>query len=197
MSWINILKKFPSNLSFASTQGEGSPLCVDDNSGIAYYLVGKDIKPLYPPPIYTTAGYGALGSNTPVAIALGATWTPLENYQNTIAQAVGIIQNPVAGTLQVTDPGIYLVTASWALTFDEANNGRSYNVRLFGPASSSTLGQWGEYVGRNAGGSTTSIAVLAIAGIPNQMLRLDFGGGDTFTNCMRNDIQFAMTRISN
>lgn len=67
-TWINLTPSVPIVSDFASTRGQGSPICIDVSTGVPYYLATGDV--VTPLGLGGLSGYKPLvdGSNPPVFI---------------------------------------------------------------------------------------------------------------------------------
>ena len=183
--------------AFGSTGGQGSPIVINDATAQPfYYKARQGVTPLADPRV-VNAAYAQINSLTPMNIVVNAGWTPMVNYLNSMVDPVIVVPDRANGTLSTTEAGVYLLNISFDLTFNEVNASQNYFARIFNVTDSLEMANLEFFVGRNTGGSSAGVSVLANATGGGKLIRLELGGGDTLANVVRKSITFGAHRVSN
>ena len=161
-------------------------------------FIGRPIQPESPlQSALVVAAYGALTRTNPVGITLGAGFTRLTNYDQSMPAPLGVVEDTVAGTLTVAKAGVYRVSATIALTLTEQNASTQFLARLFNVTASAPVGDGISFgLGRNTGKFTASMSLLVTVANPAQAIAIEIGGGSTFTGVSIDDAQFAIDSVS-
>jgi hypothetical protein len=145
--------------------------------------------------VYPSA-YGQLTINVTHAQTLNAAWTPVLNYDVSLATPQDVTQNLVAGTLTLAAVGTYLLTIAGAIGFTSNNAGRAFFARLFNTTDSVVAaGPIHIFVGRDIEGVNLGISMLFQATAPGKAIRLEIGNGNTFAACVIEDLAYAVHAV--
>ena len=116
--------------------------------------------------------------------SLAAAYVPITNYQGEVyTDPFGVSWNLANGTLAMERVGNYTLSIGLDCTFTADNNSsRSTKLRLFNvttnqavPDASSNV-----YAGAYVAGLVLNGPIPVTISVPNQVLRLELGGGSTF-----------------
>ena len=120
--------------------------------------------------------------------------------QASIANPLRINQDLANAGLEVTEPGVYLLTASMSFSHDSSNSGRKTHVELFNEVSGQPLG--GGFVvgtGRNSEATNVSVSVpfevSPAAAVDGNLLVLRIGNGDTYSSVVFTSASFSLHSI--
>jgi hypothetical protein len=185
----------PPKLSFSN--GSGTPLVIDTQTGVAYYQHQGQVLPLQPSPERVRAAYGGMAIDTPRAITLGAGWTRITDYSaSEFPQPLFITQDLVNGTLENDYPNAYAFNKYFSVSFTPLNAGRSLFSRIVNATTGVPIGHATEhFVGRDAEGFEAGLSVTAYVPNANVPVALEIGGGDTFAAAQLRIVQFSVNSI--
>ena len=199
MTEVRVINKVPPDSAFGNTEGRGTALVIDSTTDIPYYYKKGAGRTSLVDPQAVKAGYGGMAKTVNQTVAnLGAGWQTIETYTTERpAIPVGVVVDLVAGSLKVTEIGVYQITVSLALVFVEVNNARTYNLRVYDLTAGIPLGDTVPVaVGRNTAGSNVSATVIVQANATSNQLVIQMGGGDAFTGVHIANAGFYINRVS-
>lgn len=172
-----------------------------DDAGIDNYVrkvphLVPSIQP-NPHPQYPVAAFGGLVGAASIP-TIDLAWTPVTNYPFMAVDAPRFMAvDLIAGTLAVELPGTYVLAINITVEFVESNAGRTTYLRLFDVTGNAQIG--GElpiFVGRNQEGLTASQSrLLSINSEVGDNVRLEIGGGDSFTGLANISVSYSVYSI--
>jgi hypothetical protein len=134
---------------------------------------------------FNSASYAGMIDDVVSFIALGAGWTPLDNYDRDSVTPKRVTTDLLAGTVTFDHIGTYRINVNVNLSHDQQANSRKTNVRLFNVTDATALPNIITMsIGDNQ--TATNIAVSSLMEIDasnvNKSIRVELGGGDAVSN---------------
>ena len=190
--FVRVVDRVPLPLDFSNA--DGTPIVIDENVDLAYYLKKDVVTALQAPPHFNYQANVGMRKPNSDSIVLNASWSRITNYLAAVStEVIGYEYDLVAGTLTPLFETVAQLIITIDLTFDESQSGRVFHVRLFNVTDNVAT----EYsirvpVGRNTTGALVTVPALIPSKGIGKAFALEIGGGDTFTNCFTSDVQFSL-----
>ena len=110
---------------------------------------------------YVRAGYGGIRQATPIAVgSISANWGPIPADTAVVSTPRGVIQDLTSNSLTMEEAGVWRVGIGFSIEHNEANQGRTFGVRLFDVTAGLGGGSTVVGVGRNSSVTTFSLSTL-------------------------------------
>ena len=146
-------------------------------------------------------GYGGIvATQDHILGTIDAGWTVLLADDGAVNNPVQVGQSPGNESLFLERQGVWQITTSFTLQFDELNAGRAIDVQLYnvtaaaeGPSSTLGVARNVEYLNYSA---AFQLEVSTADSLTNE-IQVRVGNGDTFTNVTQLGFRFEATLIDN
>jgi hypothetical protein len=150
---------------------------------------------------FVQAGYGGIGVNAPTNIGtVNTTFQTITGFDTLLVDPPKNVTNELSSNgLRLLIENVWELKGKVSLEFDEVNNGRKIQLRLFnlttGVPGTSVFNY---FVGRNQGGENLDISIVGdITASAGDIIQLQVGtDGDTFNNVVNIGSTFYAVHVS-